>query len=232
MLLNVTNPAYANKIAKVVRPAVSNSDRRKRLVIVIPAAVNSKPIKVARHALQLVPVQLLGLLERFVKYTDWLADIARESCAGAIPSSVPGQGSAQRWYHTERKQLAGRLTGSAGSDIEYLVKLAALDAEAMKARRDSQAPCWPVSVDIMEEQTRLIVDLARQLDAAKDMLAKTAVPRAPPSLVLCVVCMDRERTRLLLPCRHVVTCDICAALLPSCPVCRTGVRSSARVYFA
>jgi baculoviral IAP repeat-containing protein 7/8 len=39
----------------------------------------------------------------------------------------------------------------------------------------------------------------------------------------CVVCMEIERTALLLPCGHAVVCAGCAAGLRGCPVCRTEV---------
>ena len=41
----------------------------------------------------------------------------------------------------------------------------------------------------------------------------------------CVVCLDRERSRVLLPCRHYALCETCWSSLPKrdCPVCRSPV---------
>jgi len=44
---------------------------------------------------------------------------------------------------------------------------------------------------------------------------------------LCAVCQSESVTRILLPCRHACLCDVCLTQLSSCPVCRSGVSSSA-----
>lgn len=54
----------------------------------------------------------------------------------------------------------------------------------------------------------------------------------------CVICLERQRNRKLIPCRHVVTCNFCAERLlegymdsdmnfiePRCPVCRSSIES-------
>jgi len=45
---------------------------------------------------------------------------------------------------------------------------------------------------------------------------------------VCVVCMDKERTHIFVPCGHRCVCEECAALVmrtapPRCPYCRAGV---------
>ena len=46
----------------------------------------------------------------------------------------------------------------------------------------------------------------------------------------CKICMDRPIEVLLLPCKHLVCCQVCGALSSTCPVCRGPVRENIRVY--
>lgn len=47
---------------------------------------------------------------------------------------------------------------------------------------------------------------------------------------LCKVCMDRDVNTVFLPCGHLVTCADCAKPLPKCPICRTFIRGTVRVF--
>ena len=41
----------------------------------------------------------------------------------------------------------------------------------------------------------------------------------------CTVCMDAERSILLLPCRHLALCETCSNKCSKCPICRTTIAS-------
>jgi len=50
---------------------------------------------------------------------------------------------------------------------------------------------------------------------------------------LCVVCIDQEKTNVVVPCGHFCLCENCAEQLPrpvKCPVCRGCAREVVRVY--
>ena len=53
---------------------------------------------------------------------------------------------------------------------------------------------------------------------------------------LCCVCLQAERTTLLMPCRHVVLCAACATHVVEsetarrCPLCRVGIEGTMRIY--
>lgn len=47
---------------------------------------------------------------------------------------------------------------------------------------------------------------------------------------LCCVCRDREKTILMLPCRHLCACAFCSASLGACPVCRSTIREKIGVF--
>jgi len=52
---------------------------------------------------------------------------------------------------------------------------------------------------------------------------------------LCLVCMDERKQHVMVPCMHVCVCEACAMRLleaqtPLCPVCRTPVEKTSRVF--
>lgn len=47
---------------------------------------------------------------------------------------------------------------------------------------------------------------------------------------LCKMCMDKQANIAFLPCGHIVSCPSCAAALRTCPVCRTLIKGSVRVF--
>jgi len=52
--------------------------------------------------------------------------------------------------------------------------------------------------------------------------AVAAQPLLPPQ-GRCAICMEPEETVVLMPCRHKVLCEVCAAMVTSCPICRACV---------
>jgi len=44
----------------------------------------------------------------------------------------------------------------------------------------------------------------------------------------CVVCSELEKTMLFMPCRHLCTCEACAAQLSVCPICRAQIEDKVR----
>ena len=57
----------------------------------------------------------------------------------------------------------------------------------------------------------------------------------PRSDMLCVVCMEGEKKVVLLPCKHMCMCKVCAAEIiadsAQCPVCREHVADSFEAFF-
>ena len=52
------------------------------------------------------------------------------------------------------------------------------------------------------------------------------------SCVSCIVCMDNAINCVLMPCAHEVACQRCASRLALCPICRTAVGSTLKIYAA
>ena len=56
---------------------------------------------------------------------------------------------------------------------------------------------------------------------------------------LCVICQDREKCIMILPCRHLCICDVCQVSLMqrtdrahsrTCPICRKIVKQTIKAY--
>ncbi|CAE8601676.1 unnamed protein product, partial [Polarella glacialis] len=77
----------------------------------------------------------------------------------------------------------------------------------------------------------LVSTLADTWGLGSDVSAGGARKRKKKSLELtCVVCLEAPRQILLLPCRHVCCCKVCATRLDRCPMCRAGTTSSSEVF--
>ena len=63
-----------------------------------------------------------------------------------------------------------------------------------------------------------------------------AAPPPPPAAeegdddASCVVCLARPRAVVLLPCRHLSLCALCAAGVSTCPMCRGAVEETMVVF--
>ena len=72
--------------------------------------------------------------------------------------------------------------------------------------------------------------------AAPPPPAAASPPPPPPAAeegdddASCVVCLARPRAVVLLPCRHLSMCALCAADVPTCPRCRSTVEESMAVF--
>jgi hypothetical protein len=47
---------------------------------------------------------------------------------------------------------------------------------------------------------------------------------------ICVVCLDKPKCMLFLPCKHLAVCQDCAGRVRDCPVCRTRVQNTIHIY--
>ena len=47
---------------------------------------------------------------------------------------------------------------------------------------------------------------------------------------VCTICKDRIRSRMFLPCTHILTCDLCFMAFTVCPKCKHIIRQYVTVY--
>ncbi|KAJ8602193.1 hypothetical protein CTAYLR_003532 [Chrysophaeum taylorii] len=85
-------------------------------------------------------------------------------------------------------------------------------ADDLRHQRQRRAQC--VTIDALRaDRDRL----AEALERARDVL-------------LCAICLENDKSTLLLPCSHLATCDTCALPLVACPICSTAVTGKKRVH--
>lgn len=48
---------------------------------------------------------------------------------------------------------------------------------------------------------------------------------------LCIICFEKEKNIIFLPCRHFSTCESCSLLLKECPSCRKTIQSVEKFFF-
>jgi hypothetical protein len=91
------------------------------------------------------------------------------------------------------------------------------------------------------EQDLAALTLRAQADALRiqQMQAQLGVPPAAPQddETLCVLCFDAPKDHIILPCFHVCVCEACAKQLtqmekPSCPICRTAIQQTNKVFLS
>jgi hypothetical protein len=47
---------------------------------------------------------------------------------------------------------------------------------------------------------------------------------------LCKICLDEEKCMLTLPCRHISMCEQCVTYVKDCPICRSKIDSTIKVF--
>lgn len=75
-----------------------------------------------------------------------------------------------------------------------------------------------------------IVALAPQLGMGAADVPPSRAAGSSEDWKLCVVCLDSEATHALDPCFHRVVCEPCGGSLRTCPICRSKVARSVRIY--
>ena len=113
---------------------------------------------------------------------------------------------------------------------------AAAEAEAAAAEAEAAAALERLRLEerraaLQERQAALALEL-QQMDAQLGVMAPASQVEEE---ALCVVCMDARKQHVMVPCMHVCVCEACAQRLldartPHCPVCRTPVDHSTRVF--
>jgi hypothetical protein len=75
----------------------------------------------------------------------------------------------------------------------------------------------------------------RQREREKEVYEVPESKEELESLVTCAICMDKKRTVLVLPCKHLAMCSACARRIyetsKECPICKTPICSLTHVFY-
>lgn len=70
----------------------------------------------------------------------------------------------------------------------------------------------------------------------KHLAKKESEKKEVQNEMICVVCLDAQRSHLFTPCMHICTCAKCSSEIVSkqsrCPICRNPIQSSVKVYMS
>ena len=47
---------------------------------------------------------------------------------------------------------------------------------------------------------------------------------------VCMICKDKARVKMFLPCAHLTTCELCWLACKRCPQCKSNIRGVIHVY--
>ena len=142
-----------------------------------------------------------------------------------------------------RAEQAGRARVAAEAEAEAAAEAAEAVATAAAERLQMEQELSRMEQDrarMEQDRARMEHERAALALRMQEMQAQLGItPPAAPAVEeesVCVVCMDAPKQHVMVPCMHVCVCEACAQRLldaqtPHCPVCRTPVRETARVFF-
>ena len=163
-----------------------------------------------------------------------------------------GAGEAEK-YASRCEALAARMEEGRGvlerarAEQTERARAAAAEAEAAAAAAaEAEAEAAALRLQMEQElshmeQERARMEHERAALALRMQQVQAQLDIAPPAApaveeeALCVVCMDARKQHAMVPCMHMCVCSACAQRLldaqtPHCPVCRTPVESTTRVF--
>jgi hypothetical protein len=88
-----------------------------------------------------------------------------------------------------------------------------------------------MQMDAEVEHAMLEADQARS-DADRIVNEAEAIKKDAQERQMCVICQDRIKNMLLLPCKHLCLCEECSghAQVSSCPICRKPIKEKMKVF--
>lgn len=94
-----------------------------------------------------------------------------------------------------------------------------------------------------DESSSDLADTIDSLDASEDKNVASSVKCTRGTCIesmkklaslrdslLCRICMDSDACTAFFPCRHVVCCSDCSLLCDSCPICRSSIETTEKIY--
>ena len=146
---------------------------------------------------------------------------AWEALQGAIEAMEETAGRGRRRWRRRCRLRRSTTVEQLRAEQEAVETAAAVAAVATRMRLEEELACH-----------------TQRLEEARAQLYTSGVPPPPAAAAdaeLCVMCFDAPKDHIILPCFHVCVCEACATLLtqmdkPSCPICRTAIQQTNKVF--
>ena len=202
-----------------------------------------------------------ALLLQFVDADGHAAVMNHHSLSSAAPHGSSPYHIRKESQHRTPEPPTGHASGARSSHRHLVASTSGHAAHSTPplSMHKSKTPTPPTSPSVpratlaasIEQLDELIMTLQGTISRIRSERIKlTGTPRVGPvsggsaadeanaklmnDVITCVVCLDRTRSTVLLPCSHVVMCSACAhddGLL-GCPLCRTPIDSVMDVFLS
>ena len=126
---------------------------------------------------------------------------------------------------TKKKKKARKvLARVASTGLAKLVPLVEAASEAELDRQDSELAARLARLGEQQaEAQRGLEKIVRERERRRRSESQR-------EQMLCVVCMDAEKSVMMVPCNHLCVCAGCAQSLSRCPMCMSDVTGKTSVY--
>jgi hypothetical protein len=163
-------------------------------------------------------------------------------CSGESVLVAMEAATAEAAKHGDRSEPLSALVAEAKGMIE---QARAVQAERARAAAEEAAVAAAVKAVAEAEAAAKRLQIEQEMAALtlrlQQMQAQLGVPPAAPTPHpdddedQCVLCFDAPKDHIILPCYHVCVCEACAKQLtqmenPSCPICRTAIQHTNKVF--
>jgi hypothetical protein len=149
---------------------------------------------------------------------------SRSEPLAALVAEAKGLLEQARAAEAERAKVAAE---------EAAVKAAAEATERLRLEEDLAALTLRMQSDAQRMRTDAL--RAQQMQVQLGVPPAAPAPRPDGAEGKCVLCFDAPKDHIILPCFHMCVCEACANLLtqmekPSCPICRTAIQQTNKVF--
>jgi hypothetical protein len=145
--------------------------------------------------------------------------------------------------HVARSEPLVELVAQARTLIEQArAAEAAAEAAAAAERLRLEEEAAALALRMQNDALRMQSDALRLQQVQAQLGVPLAAPAAPAPHPddeedQCVLCFDAPKDHIIIPCGHMCVCEACAKQLtqmknPSCPICRTAIQQTTKVFHA
>jgi hypothetical protein len=148
----------------------------------------------------------------------------RSESLAALVAEAKGMVEQARATEAERAKVAAE---------EAAAVVEAEAAERLRLEEEMAALTLSVQSDTLRLQSGAL--RLQQVQAQLGVPPAAPAPHPDDAEDQCVLCFDAPKDHIILPCFHVCVCEACANLLtqmekPSCPICRTAIQQTNKVF--